>query len=317
MTEQTSSPTNLVYQLAGLPLAGEASGILAARASGLEFSPDAGRTWQPALDSLQLSEPVPVVTLGVSPDFEKDRTIFAGLPGGMLRSTDGGQNWRVLSFPAPPPTITCLVLSPRFLEDGRVIAGTAEDGILISTNAGDEWRPWNFGLIEPEVLCLAISAGFERDETLFAGTASGLFRSTNAGRSWRELALPPGFVPVLSLALSANFEDDRSLYGGTEENGLFHSRDGGESWQPVEEDLTQNPLNALIAGKPGLAPGWLLALWGGELVLSRDGNTWETLRLPTGDGQATAVLAPDGLAPGFPLLVGLVDGQVVRLDLPG
>jgi len=309
--------SQMVFQLAaGFDAGAQAADWFAGHSGGLNRSQDGGQTWQPALASLQLTEALPVVSLAVSPEFDKDRTLFAGLPGGLLRSTDGGTTWKALSLPPPPPYVTCLAVSPGYLEDGTVIAGTAEDGILMSNNGGDTWRAWNFGLIEPEVLSLVVSPAFQKDETLFCGTASGIFRSTNGGRAWRELALPPGFVPVLSLALSPNFEADQTLYAGTEESGLFRSRDAGETWEPLGEDLSQNPVNAFVAGESGQGAVWLLALWGGELILSRYGNTWETLRLPVGEGQATAVFAPDGLAPGLPLLVGLAGGQVLRVDLP-
>jgi chaperonin GroEL len=77
--------------------------VFAGSASGLSRSADGGATWQPALESLALAEPVPVVSVAVSPSFMEDRTVIAGVPGGALRSTDGGASWQVLPFTPPPP----------------------------------------------------------------------------------------------------------------------------------------------------------------------------------------------------------------------
>ena len=304
-----------IYQVASLPTGPDTPlDLLLACANGLFRSIDSGATWQSSLKSLQLPEALPVLCLAVSPSFLSDRTIFAGAPGGGLRSVDGGATWKVLSFPAPPPSVTCALISPRYLEDGTVILGTSEDGVLISTNGGDAWQPWNFGLIDPEVLSLAVSPAFSEDETLFCGTASGLFRSSNAGRAWREVELPAGQVPILSLAVSPGYAEDRRVYAGSEEFGLYGSADGGDSWARIGADALADPINAVLAGA---APDLLVALHSEELQISRDrGGSWQHFQPEELNAAGVSALhAPRGLAPGLPLVLALNTGRIVTVNL--
>jgi hypothetical protein len=313
-----SNPIDPIYQLAAVP-ASTPTGLilLAGRGSGLYRSEDGGQTWQPALGSLGLAGPLPVVSLGISPQYPNNPTILAGFPGGLLRSTDHGMDWKALGFTPPPPYPTAIVFSPDYSQDGVIIIGTAEDGILRSENGGEAWSGWNFGLMDLEVLCLAISPQFKADETLYAGTGSGLFRSANGGRAWRELDLPGGHAPVTSLAVSPGFGTDRTLFAGLEEGGLLRSTDGGETWTPLAAQIITDPLNQVILSAAYPARPELAVLHGGQMLVSGDGgSSWRTL--PTsGSSQVSAALAPSGFEAGGLVWLGLDDGRILRYALEG
>lgn len=313
-TEETQAQ-DLVYALAASPGFDRDGICFAARPAGLYRSEDGGQTWQFAYDSLNLDNPLATTAVVLSPDFETDRTVFAGVAGGLLRSTDGGQTWQASVLPSPPPLVSSLVISPDFTRDGTVLAGTMEDGVFRSADRGSRWYPWNFGLLDLNVLVLAISPNFAEDETLFAGAESGIFRSTNGGRAWREVDLPVGFTPVLSLALSPNYGRDGRLFAGTEVHGLLYSEDRGQSWGRLAENEIGEVVNSVV-----LSPNYpdepdILVLHSDGLVFSGDGGqTWQ--RRPAAgvdpDAGLSAIAAPAGPAPGKPLLIGLVGGQVIR-----
>jgi photosystem II stability/assembly factor-like uncharacterized protein len=303
--------------------------VFAGRASGLYRSTDGGATWRPVLEELGIIEPTPVVSVAVSPSFQQDRTVLAGVPGAALRSTDGGVAWQILPFPPPAPYLTVLAFSPNHLNDGVILAGTAEDGILRSSNGGDSWTYWNFGLLDLEILCLAVSPNFEWDETVYAGTSSGLFRSTNGGRAWKELHLPCGHVPVLSLAAGNPAGSTFPLFAGTEEHGLFFLEDDdgrtgfiresaalqpGKTWSSIGSDQLKGAMNALLvsAGEESLCLG---ALEDGELLVSTDrGSNWQPVRAPGGGQEISAVFAPSQFGLELPLLVGFESGEIIRLE---
>ena len=297
-------------------LVGSARTFFAARNSGLYRTDDGGRTWQMAYQSLGLSEPVPTLTVAISPDFEHDPRIFAGLSGGILRSLNGGQAWESIPLLPPPPVISALELSPNFEQDGIVFAATLEDGVLFSADRGHRFGAWNFGLLDLNILCLAISPDFAKDETVFVGTQSGVFRSTNGGRAWREVDLPVGYEAVLSLALSADFARDGMLLAGTETQGLLLSTDAGESWQRLRADLFTEAINAIHLPPNFSACPEILALHAGTLIHSTDrGETWTPWRENIlADEEVTAILAPQGFDAGLLVLVGLADGNVLCLD---
>jgi photosystem II stability/assembly factor-like uncharacterized protein len=318
---------DVVYDLAVSPDF-ERDGIcFAACASGLRRSEDGGRTWEDAYASLQLEVALPTAAVAVSPNFKvleggavlesgaAEGSVFAGAPGGVLHSMDGGRTWYVANLPSPPPFVSALAVSPNHAHDGTLLAGTLEDGVFRSGDGGRRFAAWNFGLLDLNVLCMAISPDYARDETLFVGTESGVFRSTNGGRAWREVAFAPEFAPVLSLALSPRYASDGVLFAGTEAHGLFRSADAGRTWLPMGREAMGEAVNRVL-----LSPGFpdrphVLALLADALLISRDGGetwaSWEA-EVPAERGMA-CVAAPQGLAPGAPLLVGLADGEVVRI----
>lgn len=256
------------------------------------------------------------MAIALAPDFNHEPTVFAGLNGAILRSSDGGTNWQRSRLPSPPPAISTLVISPNYAEDGIIFAGNNEDGVLVSNDRGKNWIFWNFGLLDLHILCLAISPDFAMDETLFAGAESGLFRSTNGGRAWKEVALPIGFDAVLSLAISPRFAQDNTLFIGTENNGLLVSRDRGRSWIPPIESTSEAPVNQILLSPATSAKQEILILYGGGLLISKDGGKtwkpWQTKKL--GSRNVTAVLACHGTEEG--VLVGFEDGNTTRICRP-
>jgi photosystem II stability/assembly factor-like uncharacterized protein len=306
---------DIVYSLATSPDFERDGVCFAARASGLFRSEDGGFIWQAAYASLELETPLMTAAVAVSPDFEADQSVFAGVPGAILRSVDGGQGWYIATLPSPPSFVSTLVVSPNFAHDGTLLAGTLEDGVFRSSDRGRHWAAWNFSLLDLNVLSMAISLHFADDETLLVGTDSGIFRSTNGGRAWREVNFPSELAPVLSLALSPNYADDGVLFAGTESGGLFYSDDRGDSWTRLGEDAVIDTVNSIVLSPAFPAKADVLVLLSNALLISRDGgrswSDWKT-GLPIEQGLAS-VAAPLGLNSGAPLLVGLVEGGVLRI----
>ena len=317
MTSEQTNPQEYIYNLAAAPGFGETPGAacFAARSSGLYRSDDGGKTWRLATESLGLSEPVPATVVALSPDFAHDHSAFGGMAGGLLHSSDGGSTWGVATLPPPPPTVTALVVSPNFDHDGILLAGTMEDGVLCSNDRGWRWVAWNFGLLDLNIYSMAISPEFAGDETIYAGTESGIFRSTNGGRAWREVNLPSGFETTLSLAISPNYARDGALFAGTEGHGLLVSNDFGESWETVGADALDGPVNSIHLSPDFATRPELVVLSNGGALISRDcGKSWSALwEKLSAENEITALLAPQGFAPGKPAWLGLVGGEVVKV----
>jgi hypothetical protein len=211
-----------------------------------------------------------------------------------------------------------LAVSPDFARDGVLFAGALEDGVFRSADRGDHWHAWNFGLLDLSVLCMALSPAYAQDETLFVGTTTGIFRSTNGGRAWREVGFPTESAPVLSLALSPGFAADGVLFAGTETAGLHCSQDGGDTWAQVGENAIADCVNAVILAPEFPGRPDVLAVLSDTLLISRDrGRSWSAWQLGlTVEQGIVCAVAPDGLAPGAQLLLGLVDGGILVLPAP-
>ena len=314
MTEITSSQ-DIAYALALSPDFARDGVCFVARASGLYRTNDGGATWRSAYDALNLEAPLVTTAVAVSPLFSSDASVFCGVSGAILRSADRGQTWQATLLPPPPTPVSTFVISPAYAEDGTVLAATLEDGVYATDDRGDHWMPWSFGLMDLNVLCLAISPDYAADETVFAGTESGVFRSTNGGRAWRETDFPMECAPVLSLAVSPDLARDGSVWAGTEEHGLFHSRDGGKTWQQLGRGQITDAINAILLSATVSSVVDVLVVQAGTLIVSRDGGrSWAPWRngLSYDEGLA-CVAAPFGLYAGAPLLVGLATGDVRRV----
>jgi hypothetical protein len=119
-----------------------------------------------------------VVSLGISPNYANDQTVFAGTyaPGeyqGIYKSTDGGLSWSKIL-----PTgsyVSSFGISPNYASDQTVFAGTDGGGVYKSTDGGLSWS--HIGLAN--VFSLGISPNYANDWTIFAGTdGGGVFSNT-------------------------------------------------------------------------------------------------------------------------------------------
>jgi hypothetical protein len=122
---------------------------------------------------------------------------------------------------------------------------------------------------------------------------------------------------VLSLALSPSYADDGVIFAGTEECGLWRSADFGSTWERLGEEIVVGSVNGIILSPDFPNTPDVLAMLGDTLKVSRDGGaTWGDWQdgLVVEEGLA-AVVAPLGIAPGAPLLVGCMSegGGVLRI----
>ena len=94
-----STIQDFVYALAATR--GKPGGKLcfAARQSGLYLSEDGSSTWQPAYTTLNLDAPLSTTCLALSPAFETKAELFAGVPGYVMHSEDGGKDWSADPLP--------------------------------------------------------------------------------------------------------------------------------------------------------------------------------------------------------------------------
>ncbi len=228
------------------------SHVFAGVPGGILRSMDGGQTWQVAT----LPSPPPLVSsLVISPDFERDGVILAAtVEDGVFRSADRGSRWSAWNFGLLDLKVLTLAISPDFAADETLFAGT-DSGLFRSTNGGRAWREVDLPVGFTPVLSLAFSPHYAGDGLLFAGTEDyGLFSSADRGRSWTRLAETTLTGNVNGIFLSPDFPtrpDVLVLLG----NGLFVSRDGGQTWQewPVPAG---EPLPMMCASAPlGLDPG--------------------------------------------------------------
>jgi photosystem II stability/assembly factor-like uncharacterized protein len=143
-------------------------------------------------------------------------------------------------------------------------------------------------------------------DRIFAGVESGIFCSKNNGRLWHEIAFPMELAPV-----NAILRVGSQLLAGSEESGLYCSLDDGQTWQRTAAEVFPAAVNDLWLSNSGL----IMAVSDEDIQISVDqGASWQQRwRVKNGFGIA-ACAAGDHFTAASSLLVGLADGQIIRVD---
>jgi photosystem II stability/assembly factor-like uncharacterized protein len=208
---------------------------------GVFRSEDGARTWRPL--GLQ-NEAVRALEIAPAPS----RIMLAGSRSGVFRSSDYGTSWERIT-PADDPelrNVDSLAIDPR--DADAIYTGTYHLPWK-STDGGKSWQPATAGLIDDsDIMSLRIDA--TNPERVFLSACSGIYRSENRGRQWSKLQGIP-YAARRTQAIVQDSRDSQTLYAGTTE-GLWVTRDGGESWErTTPKDWVVNTVAVLTDSRSG------------------------------------------------------------------
>ncbi|MGC2423133.1 MAG: Ig-like domain-containing protein [Nitrospirota bacterium] len=207
--------------------------------SGIFKSTDGGATWSSSGAGLPSGSGRDIA---FSSNYALDGTLFVGTGSGdIYKTADAGASW----YPAGAALsqgVLALVLSPAFVTDNTIFAGTA-GGVFKSTDGGATWSGINTGIGGLSITGLTISPAFASD-TLYIATDGGVFKSTDGGASWSGMNTGIAGLSITSLVISPAFASDDTLYVGTG-GGVFKSADGGATWNSCNFGLTGSGVQAI------------------------------------------------------------------------
>lgn len=222
---------------------------------GLYKTTNGGASWAAANNGLTGYDLYAIVV-----DARPPSTIYACTNAGVVRSTDGGQSWRLLALRSVFALAIDQSLSATFFaasgtvlrsNDGgvtwtaptdgffpievfavaagirtaHVYAATNLKGILTSEDGGRSWT--RSGARIPSVTALIVDPF--SDVVVYASNADGVFKSSDGAMNWSRAGLDG--LPVTSLALDPLAPG--TLYAGTAKGALFESANGGTSWVQI------------------------------------------------------------------------------------
>lgn len=248
-------------------------------------SEDGGVTWDMRSRGVQVMS---TYAIGISPEYERDGTLFLGAERGLRRSRDRGRTWETIALePAGPGErgwayeIRSIRFSPGFPSDRGVFA-QSEAGLFLSDDGGDAWRRVEVPV--ERARRLAVSPGWPADRTLFVG-GQDLRRSDDGGATWSE-RLAGG--DLQGVVCAPDFPATGEVYAVALEGGFLRSGDRGRTFEALPDALGGFCPTTLRLSPDFVRNGtlWVATLSGGIRVSRDRGRTFEPL-LPLGSSVDT------------------------------
>lgn len=130
------------------------------------------------------------------------------------------------------------------------------------------------------VLSLAISSHFQQDRLALAATAAGLYRSLDGGHHWSRDAVgltDPNLVCLHFTTPTPADPGSGVAFAASQSGRLFHSADGGQTWQEVAGWQGLGTINALASSPAYAQDQTIFAATAEGVFRSQDGGTsWES-----------------------------------------
>jgi len=226
---------------------------------------------------------------------------------GVLKTTDGGRSWHLLSGVAANQTSHPVAVATS--GNGRTVyvevAGTAP-GLLVSSDGGARWRHATAialkgaatvpgGPVVDPTRASTVYVGFIGTRGAGRPRLYGLAVSRDAGRTWSVRSFARAAVSALAVMPKA----PRTLVAGTAD-GFYRSSDGGQSWRALASagisDFAGQAAEVRRLVAAGGAKGPLYALTGSGVWQSRDaGGNWIRISKQAGKVRPSDIaLTPDG-----------------------
>ncbi len=219
---------------------------------GIYSSTDYGNTWSPQLGLNTFAMTI-----------SKSGNIFAGFieetgwTWGVVRSTDLGINWEILTLPTHISDVYALTSS----SDSSILVGVWGQGIWHSTNEGNTWR--NFMV---DTRPYYVTSLLNNKNKVWAGTfISGVRVSTDNGHKWKSSNKGMKAFPINQIIC----RPDGNIFTASGE--IFGSPDKGATWNQISNLGDQNIYSIAINSKHHYFAG----SWTGINRSTDFGNTWE------------------------------------------
>jgi photosystem II stability/assembly factor-like uncharacterized protein len=205
-----------------------------------------------------------LITLAFDPR-DPSRVYGAGLSG-VMRSTDGGNTWRIVTgWQETEPK--ALAVDP--VNHDTVYAGLP-DGFIVSDDCGETWERREAGLPERGKYTQTLQVDRTRAGRVFAGCETGIYLTEDGARSWRRV-----FEAVDTVNdIQQSPHDPAHWIAVSQSAGALESRDSGLTWNPLPGAPSERALYS-VAFDPRQPGRIAISSWTyGILTSEDDGRTW-------------------------------------------
>lgn len=184
---------------------------------GFQKSEDGGYTWKKVSDGV--SGPVDFHAMAVSP--VNPNLIYGWYQGAIQESTDGGNNWEIIS----KTTLPVVNLATDSMNEDIIYAASPQ-GLMVSNNKGKDWSK----LFDGFVSVVAINPA-DPQKLLSYSEKNKLARSSDAGKTWETLN--ETFNGETPLFISFSKQNPENIYILTEKNSIYKTSTEGNSWSKI------------------------------------------------------------------------------------
>ena len=182
-------------------------------------------------------------------------TVFTTTSGGVYKSTNAGESWRVIGgsdlCDDEEAGGNCHYHGIIIEKEApfKVLVGSGGDqyskedvGLTGSEDNGESWRNSDDGFVrDVHVSKLIIDPNNNNvfyattqgatEYTDKVGDGAGVFKSNDRGNSWTQIN--NGLDSLETNILTVDPNNSETLYLGTDDDGVYKSTDGGESWKKL------------------------------------------------------------------------------------
>lgn len=173
--------------------------------------------------------------------------------------------------------------------DQHLLAGGISGGIWRSTNKGSAWTAVNEH--ETSMMPSCITSNPFNHDIIYYGTGesransadvsgNGVFKSTNRGQSFEQLSSTVGLAGMDAIwDIEHSLDDSNTVFVGTDNQGLYRSSDGGNTWIKAYNAGNRQVNDILVLPNKRV----LISMHAnGVLASDSNGNpnTWKTLVFP-------------------------------------
>ena len=217
--------------------------------------------------------------LSVSFDPRDANVFYAATLSGVLRTLDGGKNWRVTTD-WDVTELKSVVVDPNAPD--TVYAGVP-DGFIVSHDRGFSWARSENGLPARGKYTQIVSVDREHAGRVLIGCETGIYLTEDAAKSWRKVFAAAATVDDLQQSPV----DPLVWISVTQGDGALKSKDGGLTWEkmpavPADKALYNVAWDARDPRRLAIA-GWSFGLLtsedGGETWASRNAGLPEPARV--------------------------------------
>jgi photosystem II stability/assembly factor-like uncharacterized protein len=229
--------------------------VYAGTNQGVYRSSNGGDSWEPHNGGLGGYGDLVVTSLAIDP--MDPNTIIIGTWGyGLLKSTDGGENWSRMADPLEQSALSIQHTDKSPLHP--IMIGGPSDIYTPTRDVKIQGEPitWRRTALRE----VALNPNNPDEIYACVDDGYGLFRSTDGGNSWGKMEDPPGSGSARTFTFAPSNPDIRFASFGSwgSSGGFYRTTNGGETWTSTGEEIIEDTVvdvaihptnaNVIIAG---------------------------------------------------------------------